>query len=680
MRLAFRLLVLASITLLTLLPTGAGRLLTGSVANATSYHVNPAPFAAFKTPISAAGLMGLMQHSGVHFPGTLRKVGSYADASAGTPDISAVPPGLLLFNNDRSAMEQNETSITVRQIGSRNVNLTNDQVVGGVNDFRGFDFVAADGCTVTGPTQCYPALNCTSTSGFSVSLDAGRTLAKNGCLPQKSAAGTLFQPAGDPALDHDANGSVYYGSLAFDTAAGSPLNGIVIARSTPRLFDAANNCQNTTVSTNPCWTERMVSVDSQITDTNGGCSPGFCAFDDKDWVAVDRYSATPYQGSVYVVWNQYLVAGPNSGESHMVLSRCTPSPTDPSGFSACTAPTIVSKPGDDFTDGGSYVTVGDDGHVYVAYYNFGTTTTLYPIDGRVAVLSPGATRVQGYINMVHLTQDGTADTLPCLPNHDPPGNSHRGAPCQDNTLLDALAGDQFRAPALFKVEIDRSVGRFHNRLYTTFEVCTVPQYYPLFDASGANILYTGNCPKTDVIVARSDINFTGTGGLSAGPVSYTDLTGQVDGQQFFPYASVDEHSGSLIVTYESTQNDPFHNMVDVYAQQSRDGGASFSPLRAANAGRITARSYQSSSDPAIYFGQSAPFCAPFGGGGCPGYWPQNGDYIQDLASFGQLYTYFGATYARKSFTVPAGVTLTFVDNTLPTNQDDDFLASTPYLP
>jgi hypothetical protein len=673
MRYATRLIAVVTLLCIVVLLTSLGQPSPTPRANAANFQMNPAPLSQFKAPISTPALMGLSRASGSKTWGPDALTLTRSPATSGPSQIitSMVPPGLLLFNSDPSATEQNEESLT--ETGPFGA------LVGGVNDFRGFAFVPAAGCTVTGSTQCYPSLNCPSASGFSVAPPTGRSLLKDGCLPLVVSNGTTYQPFGDPALDHDAQGNIYYGSLGFDIN-GGPNNGIVLARSTSALTAPGASCQNISAIANPCWTERVVSVDVQTQNNKCSLEAGACKFDDKDWVAVDRSRPSvpdPYRGSVYVVWNQFTLSGPAAGTSHMVLSRCTPSTTDPTGFSGCTTPMVISKPGDDFTGGGSFMTVGADGHIYLAYYNFGTPTTFYPVDGRVAVLSPGATSILGYINMVHLTQAGTADTYPCLPNTDPAGAFYASSPCKDNTYPDAIYSAPFRLPGFIKIAVGRAPGTALARVFTTFELCSQPAYYPIGDGHG-NILYTGNCPKTDVIVAHTDVTFTGAGAFSTDPESYVDLTRDTPGQQFFPYPSIDEFTGALTITYESTQNDPFNNMIDVYAQISSDGGTTFRLPRfvrdshLSDPGRITPSSYQVSADPMMYFGQGAPFCT--GGGGCPGFWPQNGDYIQSLASFGRLYVDFSATYAQKNFAAPPHM-LSFVDNTNPVFQDDDYLAA-----
>ncbi|HWE64841.1 MAG TPA: hypothetical protein VHB98_24265, partial [Chloroflexota bacterium] len=670
-----------AVVCIAVVPAQLVHLSSAPIAKANNYQMNPAPFTGFKAPISTPALMALERTTGSKTWGpdaaALHRSAAIPAPSANT--TSTAPPGLLLFNTDQSATEQTETSLTQATPGG--------PVVGGVNDFRGFDFVPAAGCTVTGSTQCYPALNCVSLSGFSVAsvngspfaVSSGLTLLKSGCLPQVITGGTTFQPFGDPALDHDAQGTVYYGSLGFD-AAGGPSNGIILEKGTPALTTAGTTCQNTSATSNPCWTGRVVSIGTNV--TANGCSVAVCTFADKDWVAVDRASNTPYRGSVYVVWNQFTLSGSAGGTSHMVLSRCTPSASDPTGFSGCTAPIVVSQPGDIFTGGGSYVAVGADGHVYVAYYNFGTPTTLYPVIGRVAVLSPGATSVLGYVNVARLTQAGTADTYPCLPNTDPPGALYAGAPCKDNTYPEDVYSSPFRLPGFIKITVDSAPRRYANRVFTTFELCSQPAYYAAADSQG-DILYTGNCPKTDVIVTHNDVSFSAGGALSAGPESAIDITQHSPGQQFFPYPSTDEFTHALVITYESTQNDPFNNMIDVYAQVSRDGGSTFTPLvnpafhgrGNLQPGRITPSSYQVSADPSMYFGQGAPFCTGFSAEtGCAGFAPQNGDYLQGVASGGRLYVHFNATYVQKGFAAPPN-SLTFVDNANPVFQEDNYLAS-----
>lgn len=698
------------LTVLSFVTAGQLQLGTGT-ASAQSWRSNPAPFQSLKVGLTTPALLGLQRQrageqaqlapGGANEPnpmlpqpqkpaGNTGQAGGSNQGGLSPPGpqggINSTPRGSIVFNNDPSAIEQNETSVTVRQNGidptAHGASNSPDQVVGGVNDSRGFYFVPGL-CGTTPGTYCYPARNCVSLSGFSVSLDGGQSVSKSGCLP---FANSTFQPFGDPALDRDTAGNVYYGSLGFDTTSGSTQNGIILDRSTPALFDSSNQCQNATPASNPCWTGRVVSVGTQTTNpADNTCDSGFCTFADKDWVAVDRYSATQYQGDVYVTWNSFTVAGPKNGQSQMLLSRCHPDASNPTGFDSCTTPITVSRPDDVYTGGGSYVTVTRDGHVLVSYINFGTATTLYPIDYRIAVLAPGGQTVEGYITQANLTQNGDSSTLPCLPNRSPSDSFEAGAACEPNTAVDAAAGVTFRLPEFYKIDANRSVDatRANNTppatnqslVYTTFELCTLPQYYEFTDQH-ENIVYPGNCSKSDVFVATTTLTFSDTGFTNT-PSAYSDITQSAPGQQFFPSVSVDDGTGEAVVTYNSTQDDPFQNMDSVYAQESTDGGQSFVPLRSTAKGGITDTPYQITKDPAGYFGQGSPPCGTGNAAatGCPGYAPENGDYLESVAFFGTLYTHYTGTYLQKGFFPDPSIdALTFFDAAYPMNQDDNFLA------
>jgi hypothetical protein len=119
-------------------------------------------------------------------------------------------------------------------------------------------------------------------------------------------------------------------------------------------------------------------------------------------------------------------------------------------------------------------------------------------------------------------------------------------------------------------------------------------------------------------------------------------------------------------------------MDSVYAQASFDGGASFRPLPSTADGRITTVPYQITKDPAGFFGQGSAPCN-FNNTGCPGYAPENGDYLQSVAFRGRVYTHYTGTYLQKAFNPSASTDLlTFFDGTLPMNQDDNFLSRTIY--
>jgi hypothetical protein len=178
------------------------------------------------------------------------------------------------------------------------------------------------------------------------------------------------------------------------------------------------------------------------------------------------------------------------------------------------------------------------------------------------------------------------------------------------------------------------------------------------------------------LVATTSLSFTATG-FTHTDTTYQDITRSAPGQQFFPAVTVDDGSGEAVVTYNSTQDDPFQNMDSVYAQETTNGGRSFVPLRGTNGGRITDIPYQITKDPAGYFGQGAPPCGNQGPAstGCPGYAPENGDYLQSVAYFGRLYTHYTGTYVQKGFFPdPSLDALTFFDAAYPMNQDDNYLA------
>jgi BNR repeat protein len=116
--------------------------------------------------------------------------------------------------------------------------------------------------------------------GYATSHDGGRTWI-DGNLPNLTrAVGGPFERASDPAVAFGPDGSVYITTLPFDQNT-SCKNGVAVQRS--------NN-------------GGVTFGDPVLAQFDTSCS----VFNDKNWIAVDTFPASPHYGRVYVAWDRYV--------------------------------------------------------------------------------------------------------------------------------------------------------------------------------------------------------------------------------------------------------------------------------------------------------------------------------------------------------------------------------------
>ena len=117
----------------------------------------------------------------------------------------------IRFNQDYACFPQNETSVAINPLTTRNV-------IGGGNDYRlGY-----------------------SLSGFYASTDGGRSF-YDGLIPVPSLPDTdSFDSAGDPAVAYDREGVVYFAEIAFNRT--NDRGGIFVMRSTNGGFTWTRAC------------------------------------------------------------------------------------------------------------------------------------------------------------------------------------------------------------------------------------------------------------------------------------------------------------------------------------------------------------------------------------------------------------------------------------------------------
>src|SRR5207249_4361463 len=181
--------------------------------------------------------------------GQLPRTGS-VNRPAPTPDLASIPVNGFRFVNDASYMPQTETSVDV---DTANIN----HVVGGFNDFRFFL------CGPPLPASDCPSGFTKSVSGFTVSVDGGRTVLKGDAIPGMTKVvlnGTgvpfpeFLASFGDPSVAAGVTGNFYYASLSISL--NSSANGIELAVSNAGLFNPTVDCTTpfAAPTTNNCWT------------------------------------------------------------------------------------------------------------------------------------------------------------------------------------------------------------------------------------------------------------------------------------------------------------------------------------------------------------------------------------------------------------------------------------------
>ncbi len=506
-----------------------------------------------------------------------------------TPQVVVVPPpqrlsgdstirqNSLRFINDTSYFPQSETSVGVDPSNT-------NHVVGGFNDAKFFlcGELSAD---------CAGSLVPSSLSGFSVSIDGGKTLLKSGDLPSVLGLFRRLSPFGDPSVAPSTDGNFFYSSIAFEPGGR---NGIVIAKSNSNLFDPAVSCitSQTDPTVNPCWNTAFVF--GVIT------FPFASAIEDKDLLVVDRNPQSPYYGSVYIAWDHFY----RSGVSQSYLSRCDGNLTSCTMLAGGDLP-YLSAP--DLFASFTTPAVDRNGNVYVTWCNYGTYGTFGPVYCRIRSSPPGGTNFGPTSNIVSYMGQGTT-----LPNA---------------TVTIGWATEQFRTFSIPNLAADTSSKT--NNLYFTTQVCISGFYYAISSLFNPFVAQDnpGNCGASAVVFLRS----TDGGTTWTSPVT---LSKPAVNEQ--PFVTVDAFTGNVYVLYYTTQYDPFNHRIDVVALKSMDGGVRWRQTR------ITSVSNEPNSDPNMYLYYSSD------GGSITV--PQYGDYFQGTDVAGKLWVMFTGNYAVEAGT------------------------------
>lgn len=247
-------------------------------------------------------------------------------------DGKSVASPAVTVNQDVAAAPQNETAIAVDPNNAQ-------RVVGSANDYAARTW----SCTISG-TPC-SALG-DGYSGTYYSNNGGGTWCCSSTDPQNLGtlipgvtrlAGGTYDAGGDPALAFDSHGTVYYAGLGFNRA------------SAPNTVTVNKGTFNSTGSLS--W--------GQPTFINATTSPA--VFNDKEWIAADANTTSPFRDRVYVSWTRFIF-NPKSG-AYIQSPIFFASSSD--GGATFTSPKSIS--GNVLYDQGSRPVVGPDGSLYVFF-------------------------------------------------------------------------------------------------------------------------------------------------------------------------------------------------------------------------------------------------------------------------------------------------------------------------
>jgi hypothetical protein len=266
-------------------------------------------------------------------------------------DGASVQAPNVTVNQDTAAAPQNETTIAV---DPNNPN----RVVAAANDYvtRTWTCTLPDGSACSRHGDGY--------SGTYVSNDGGKTW----CCASKldgSSQGTLipgvthlsggpYDAGGDPAVTFDSRGNAYYAGLGFDRTA--PPNTVAVNRGT---FNASGALS---------W--------GAPTFINQTTSPS--TFNDKEWIAADANSGSPFRDRIYVTFTRFIFNPINGFYVQSPIMEAHSS----DGGRTFSAPQLIGAPA--IYSQGSRPVVAPDGTVYVF---FDGATRLAALDSTYVVKS-----------------------------------------------------------------------------------------------------------------------------------------------------------------------------------------------------------------------------------------------------------------------------------------------------
>jgi len=236
----------------------------------------------------------------------------------------------VLVNQDTAGAPQNETSIAVDPNNA-------SRVVASMNDYVSRTWT----CAING-TPC-SALG-DGYSGTYFSNDGGSTWCCASSDPTHLGTlipgvtrltGGVYDAGGDPSVAFDSHGHVFYAGLGFNRT--SAPNTVAVNKGT---FDGSGHLS---------WGAPVF--------INPTTSPS--TLNDKEWVAVDHNTSSPFRDNVYVTWTRFIF-NPHNGkytQSPIFFVRST------DGGAHFSSPKPISD--NVLYDQGSRPVVGPDGSLYV---------------------------------------------------------------------------------------------------------------------------------------------------------------------------------------------------------------------------------------------------------------------------------------------------------------------------
>ncbi len=280
-----------------------------------------------------------------------------ATLAAGSP-TSVLSPAVTV-NQDKNAAPQNETSIAV--------DPNNPQiVVGSANDYVARTW----SCTISG-TPCSALAD--GYSGAYLSVNGGQSWVSDSSDPQnlgtlipgvEHLTGGPYDGGGDPAVAFDSRGHVYYAGLGFNR--NDPASGVAVNRGTI--------AGGTLTWSQPSW----------VTQTNNKA-----VFNDKEWIAADHYTASPFRDRVYVSFTRFIFTPKGNYVQSPIFTSYSSD-----GGQTFSSPQSISN--NVLYGQGSRPVVGPDGTVYIFWdgsTRLASTDSIYMVkstDGGVTWSKPSA--------------------------------------------------------------------------------------------------------------------------------------------------------------------------------------------------------------------------------------------------------------------------------------------------
>jgi hypothetical protein len=276
-------------------------------------------------------------------------------------DGMTVAPPAVTVNQDTAAASQNETAIAVDPNNS-------SRIVAAANDY----VTRTWPCTVNG-TPCsalgdgYSGTYYSNNGGSAGTWCCNSNPGNGNYVPttDPSQIGTLipgverlvggiYDAGGDPSVAFDSQGHVFYAGLGFNRT--SPPSTVAVNRGT---FDGSGNLT---------WGPPVF--------INPSTSPS--TLNDKEWIAADWHSGSPFRDRVYVSWTRFLFNANNGNfvQAPIFFAYST------DGGTTFSTPTNIS--GNVLYDQGSRPIVGYDGTLYVIFEG---STRLATLDSQWIVKS-----------------------------------------------------------------------------------------------------------------------------------------------------------------------------------------------------------------------------------------------------------------------------------------------------